>query len=142
MSVSRILRRTALTALCFCTLVGCDEPDALGLDDLTVEETLFVTRFIQLERARAVALVDRDAGFFLLDSLGVAWDDTSLARARAAIPEDADRQARLFRLLEGLLLAERDSLLDAPRPDRLSAPLPEPALRATVEPATPESQDD
>ena len=136
MPVRPISRAALPVALCLAALLalaGCDAPETLELADLTPEETRFVTRFVQLERARAVALADRDAGLALLDSLGVAWGDTSLAEARAGIPEDSKRQARLFHLLERLLLAERDSLLEAPRPDRVGAPLPEPYVEPPAE---------
>ncbi|MBA4378438.1 MAG: hypothetical protein C0395_07250 [Gemmatimonas sp.] len=102
----------------------------LRLSDLTPSEHAYVTRFVTLERARAVALVDRGRGEALLDSLAVSWGDSSLASAQAALPADPRRQALLHGLLGRILRAEQDSLLDAARPDRLGAPLPDPAADA------------
>jgi hypothetical protein len=102
----------------------------LRLSDLTPAEREYVTRFVTLERARAVALVDRSRGEALLDSLAVSWGDSSLALAQAALPADPRRQALLHGLLGRILRAEQDSLLDAPRPGRLGAPLPDPPTDA------------
>jgi hypothetical protein len=105
---------------------GPDGGRPLRLADLTAPERAYVTRFVVLERARAVALVDRTTGDALLDSLAAAWGDSSLAGAQAALPADPRRQALLHGLLGRILLAEQDSLLDAARPGRLDAPLPDP----------------
>ncbi len=102
----------------------------LRLSDLTPAEREYVTRFVTLERARAVALVDRGRGEALLDSLAVGWGDSSLASAQAALPADPRRQAQLHGLLGRILRAEQDSLLDAARPDRLDSPLPDPPANA------------
>lgn len=117
------LAAAALAAL----LTGCGGEDRpLRLSDLTSAELRYVTRFVTLERARAVALADRPLGDALLDSLSAAWGDSSLAEAKAALPHDPRRLGRLDELLARLLAAEQDSLLVAPVPRRLRAPLTEP----------------
>lgn len=123
--------RTA-AALWLLAVAGCAPEGGrpLRLSDLTPPERLYVTRFVTLERARAVALVDPGRGEALLDSLAVSWGDSSLAAARAALPADPRRQALLHGLLGRILRAEQDSLLDAPRPGRLGAPLPDPPTDA------------
>jgi len=122
----------AAAALWLLAGAGCSPEGGrpLRLSDLTSTERLYVTRFVTLERARAVALVDPGRGGALLDSLAVGWGDSSLAAVRAALPEDPRRQALLHGLLGRILRAEQDSLLDAPRPDRLGAPLPDPPADA------------
>ena len=120
-------RGAAAGFLILLLLTGCRrERAALALTDLTPAERTLVTRFVILERARAVALADTATGRAVLDSLAAAWGDTSLAAARRALPADHRRVATLYDLLARLLQAERDSLLAAPLPRRLSAPLPEP----------------
>jgi len=95
--------------------------------DLTPAERELATRFIVLERARAIALADTAAGNAILDSLALVWGDTALAAARRALPADNDRLAAFYELLGRLLETERDSLLAGPSPRRLGAPLPRPA---------------
>lgn len=126
-----MLRRSLLVVL-LCALLlplaSCQEDAApLGVDDLSPAELEYVTRFLQLERARAVALRDRPQGEALLDSLSAAWGDSALARARGSLSSDTARLAGLHNLLARLLEAEEDSLLQNPVPSRLSAPLPDPA---------------
>ncbi|MCB1150812.1 hypothetical protein KDK88_04655 [bacterium] len=133
--------RRVLPLVCLCALLlplaSCREENApLGVSDLTPAELEYVTRFVQLERARAVALRDRPAGEALLDSLAAAWGDSALARAESALSPDTDRLAAFHDLLSRLLEAEEDSLLDNPSPERLTAPLPAPA---TDEPPPPPS---
>ncbi|MBK6900310.1 MAG: hypothetical protein IPH09_14025 [bacterium] len=122
----------AVAALWLLAVAGCGPEGGrpLQLSDLTPPERLYVTRFVTLERARAVALVEPGRGGALLDSLAIAWGDSSLAAARSALPADPRRQALLHGLLGRILRAEQDSLLDAPRPDRLDAPLPDPSANA------------
>ena len=119
-------------ALLLLAVAGCGPEGGrpLRLSDLKPAEREYVTRFVVLERARAVALVDRGTGEALLDSLAAAWGDSSLAGARAALPADPRRQALLHGLLGRILRAEQDSLLDAPRPGRLDSPLPDPPANA------------
>ncbi|RKZ18164.1 hypothetical protein DRQ50_04255 [bacterium] len=136
MSASRnpvVLAATVLHAALFIALAvapGCSNEPASPLEvtDLSDAELLFVQRIIVLERARAVALQDRETGDALLDSLAAAWGDSSLADTAAAMPGEPERAARIGRLLVNLLAAEQDSLIHAPRPDRLGAPLPTPAI--------------
>lgn len=108
-------------------LVACQtEPQPLTLDDLTPDETRYVTRFVQLERARAVALADPELGDALLDSLAAAWGDSALALDHSKLPTDAVRSAAVHDLLGRILRAEQDSLIIAPSPRLLARPLPEP----------------
>ena len=113
-----------------CLLVGTgcerEKPD-LQLRDLTETETRYLTRIVVLERAKAVALADGEAGTALLDSLAAAWGGDGLAETLAGAPAAPRRSAQVHRLLVRILKAEQDSLMEAPRPDRLSAPLPDPA---------------
>lgn len=119
-------------ALLLLAVTGCGPEGGrpLRLTDLKPSEREYLTRFVVLERARAVALVDRGTGEALLDSLASAWGDSSLAEARAALPADPRRQALLHGLLGRILRAEQDSLLDAPRPRRLDSLLPDPPANA------------
>lgn len=106
---------------------GCGEDKSpLAVDQLTPGELTYVTRVVTLERAKAVTLVDRPAGNALLDSLAAAWGDSSLEKTRAGLPTDPLRARLVNELLERLLVAEQDSLIQAPRSDRLRAPLPQP----------------
>jgi len=120
-----------LAAAILLAVAGCGRGDSpLRLQDLSPAELSYVERFVVLERARAVAMDDRAAGESLLDSLAVAWGDSSLQEARSALEIAPGRLAELHLLLGRILDAERDSLLRSPTPGRLAAPLPDP----TVEP--------
>lgn len=130
-------RRRLLAALLPVALLlgaaSCDDgAPPVALDELDPAEREYLTRFVVLERARAVSFADRTLGEALLDSLAADWGDSSLVDAQAALPDDPQRMAALHALLEAVLEAEKDSLLEAPRPDRLSAPLP--PVRLDVEP--------
>ena len=117
-----------LAVLTLLLATGCArERGPLEVADLTAAERRFVTRYVVLERARAVALADPAAGTGLLDSLRAAWGDSAAAVARADMPARPARAAAVQDLLQRLLAAESDSLVHAPRPDRLDAPLPTPA---------------
>lgn len=118
-----------LAGLLIVTSIGCEgqEDRRLALSDLTPAEREFVTRFVVLERARAVALADPAAGTVLLDSLAAAWGDSAQARARAVLRHDPQRAAEVYELLSRLLAAEADSLAVAPRARPIGAPLPTPA---------------
>lgn len=123
---TRVPSFCALAALLL--LASCrGEQPPLSLADLEPAELDYVTRFVHLERARAVALSDRAAGEALLDSLAAAWGDSALARAEASLSPDTDRLAALHDLLSRVLAAEEDSLLQRPVAARLTAPLPPPA---------------
>ncbi len=107
-------------------LTGCShEEPPLHLADLGPGELQYVTRIVTLERAKAVTLADAKRGGALLDSLAVAWGDSSLEKTAAGVPLEPGRARRLNELLERILAAEKDSLITAPRPDRLRAPLPD-----------------
>ena len=107
MSASRhqALLVAAVLFAALATAPGCGSEPAshLEIDDLTDSEMLFVERVIVLERARAVALRDRDTGGALLDSLSLAWGDSSLSETAAALPDDPERSAQVGRLLMNLL---------------------------------------
>ena len=121
---------TLIRFFCVCLaavgVAGCGTDDEIRLGDLESGERIYVTRVVVLERAKAVALVDRPVGEALLDSLAAAWGDDSLAETEAVVPGDPARAAAVGRLLRRILEAELDSLVLAPRPDRLAAPLPDP----------------
>lgn len=125
------MRRIAAPLVCMLLLTALlpacekEEPE-LGLADLTGAESLYVSRIVVLERAKAIALVDRKLGNAVLDSLHAAWGDSALPEALAGAPTAPRRSARVHALLVRILEAERDSLLEAPRVDRLGAPLPDP----------------
>ncbi len=109
-------------------LAAChDDPQPLTLDDLSPSETRYVTRFVQLERARAVALADPESGAALLDSLAAVWGDSAAADTRILLPVGAVRAAAVHDLLARILRTEQDSLILAPVPRRLAEPLPDPA---------------
>lgn len=117
----------AVAALLALFAPGCGQRDKpLQLPDLSYSERLYVERFVTLERARAVALVDVDRGQALLDSLGRAWGDSALEWTLGTLPRDPRRVAGLYNLLSRILVAESDSLLHAPKARRLAAPLPDP----------------
>ncbi len=112
---------------CLLTATGCgQEKTHLMLEDLTPAENLYLTRIVILERAKAVTMVDRQTGTTLLDSLAIAWGDSSLKETVAGAPTTPDRSGLVHGLLARILKAEKDSLMHAPRPDRLTAPLPNP----------------
>ncbi len=117
----------ALAALLAVVAPGCGQRERpLQLADLSYSERLYVERFVTLERARAVALVDVDRGQALLDSLGRAWGDSALEWTLGTLPRDPRRVAGLYNLLSRMLTAESDSLVNAPKARRLAAPLPDP----------------
>ena len=126
-----IVARTGLAAFAaaaFAVVTGCDSTsDTLEFDDLTADEAAYVTRFVVLERARAVTFSDREAGQALLDSLASAWGDSALPDALALLPDDPVRLAALNDILERILEAEEGSLLGNPSASRLDDPMPEPS---------------
>jgi len=130
--MKRLTPTVCILACLFLSASGCnDESKSLQLADLTPEEREYVTCFVTLERARAVTLVDRVTGETLLDSLAVAWGDSSLDNLKNAISLDTDRTAGLHDLLSRILKAEEDSLLQAPVARRLTADLPDPQPEST-----------
>ena len=135
---ARTCRLIPVAVLLLAAAGGCDQGEDLDLADLTPGEFLYVERMVVLERAKAVALSDREQGIALLDSLVAAWGDSALERTIAGLPGEPRRAAAVGRLLTGILLAEQDSLVNAPRPDRLAAPLPPP--QAPAAPPDPERE--
>lgn len=123
-------------------LAGCEpeEPPAIQLNDLGPNEYTYIYRLVTLERAKAVALVDRKTGVVLLDSLATAWGDSALADTRTLVPVEPMRAGQVNSLLLRILEAEADSLVHAPRPDRLQSPLPDP-LPAVPEEETAEKEE-
>ena len=133
------LNKLTFVFLGLCGLVvGCDsgDPPPLTLEDLTPDEHLYIQRFVTLERAKAVAVVDRPTGDALLDSLATAWGDSAQQETEALAPGDPRRSRLVHQLLLAILDAEADSLVAEPRPDRLHQPLPRP-----LTPEEKESQD-
>jgi len=121
-------------------LGGCQKTDSeLQLADLSEGEHRYVSRIVVLERAKAVALIDRTAGYAVLDSLAVAWGDSALEKTLVGAPSDPRRSERVHELLTRILKTERDSLILAPRTDRLAEPIPDPLPIAPPEAANPET---
>jgi len=118
---------------------GCDKSDApLALSDLSGEEFIFVERMIILERAKTAALLDRETGDAILDSLFVAWGDSSFPLTQVGAPRYPVRSEEVNTLLRRVLGAEQESLLTSTGLDRLNQPLPEPKPEPEPE-APPES---
>lgn len=130
-------RRTALV----CVLVlaalaaGCEQetPD-LRLVDLTEAEHRYLTRLVVLERAKTAALVERDRGEAVLDSLATAWGDSVQQETLSGMPTDATRVRAIGLLFGRIMRAEHDSLLAHGGFARLHAPLPDPPPTAAAEP--------
>jgi hypothetical protein len=137
-------RRNILVILfaCLLTAAGCEKNDPqLTLENLSGGEYVFVERMVILERAKTVALLDREAGDALLDSLALAWGDSSLAQTLGGVPSDPLRAEAVATLLRRILAAEQDSLRASSAFDRLARPLldppvPEPAAPSEEDPAT------
>lgn len=114
---------------------GCENEDApLALADLSGAEFVFVERMVLLERAKAAALEDRPNGDVLLDSLAVAWGDSSLAFTLAGAPQDPIRSEAVGALLRRVIQAEQESLLTTSGFDRWLLPLPEPEPEPVPDP--------
>ncbi len=107
---------------------GCEKSEApLALNDLSGDEYLFVERMVILERAKTAALLDRETGDSLLDSLAAAWGDSSLPVTLAGVPRDPVRSEAVAALLGRVIEAEQESLLTSTGLDRLDQSLPDPA---------------
>jgi hypothetical protein len=117
----------AVVAVLIVALTGClrGDPD-VDLASLTPGERLYIERSVNLERARAVALVDRARGDALLDSLAAAWGDSARRDVLAGLPGDPVRATAVHRLLLDVIAAEQETLLAAPGVERLGLPLPVP----------------
>ena len=114
---------------------GCEKGEApLALNDLSEGEYLFVERMVILERAKTAALLDRETGDSLLDSLASAWGDSSLTEAMAGVPRDPIRSEAVTELLGRMIEAEQESLLTSTGLDRLDKPLPDPTPVPPAEP--------
>ncbi len=128
--IARVIQIAPIAPIAFVLagLTACQhDPQPLTLDDLSPSETRYVTRFVQLERARAVALADPERGTALLDSLAAVWGESAAADARTLLPVGPVRAAAVHDLLARILRTEQDSLIIAPSPRRLAEPLPDPA---------------
>ena len=126
----RLCRFVALLAGAWFSLASCSRDDGLEWRDLSAGEREFITRFIVLERARAVSLTRPQRGAALLDSLTTAWGDSANPIARQQVPAEPPRAAAIYALLGRMLAAEADSLVSAPEARRLAAPLPRPTPAA------------
>jgi len=117
---------------------GCEKNDApLALSDLSGDEFVFVERMVILERAKTAALLDRETGDALLDSLAVAWGDSSFPLTLVGAPRNPVRSEAVGTLLRRVLEAEQDSLLTSNGRDRLNLPIPEPKPEPEPEPEAP-----
>ena len=106
---------------------GCEKDNPpLTLADLSGDEYVFVERMIILERAKTAALLDRETGDALLDSLATAWGDSSLTLTLVGAPRDPVRSEAVAALLHRVIEAEQESLLTSTGLDRMSRPLPDP----------------
>ncbi len=115
---------------------GCEKGDTpLALADLSGAEYVFLERMVLLERAKAAALLDREVGEALLDSMAAAWGDSSLHITLAGAPRDPLRSEAVMALLHRVMEAEQESLLTSSGLDRLELPLPDP--QPDPEPETP-----
>ncbi len=127
---TRFLSRRLLFLLLLPVLIpvaGCEKNDApLALSDLSGDEFVYVERMIILERAKTTALLDRETGDALLDSLAVAWGDSSFPLTLLGAPRDPLRAEAVGILLRRILTAEQESLLTSNGLDRMNQPLPEP----------------
>ncbi len=127
---TRFLSRRLLFLLLLPVLspvAGCEKNDApLALSDLSGDEFVYVERMIILERAKTTALLDRETGDALLDSLAVAWGDSSFPLTLLGAPRDPLRAEAVGILLRRILTAEQESLLTSNGLDRMNQPLPEP----------------
>jgi hypothetical protein len=120
-------------------VTGCGKNDApMALSVHSGDEFIFVERMVILERAKTAALLDRQIGDAILDSLAAAWGDSSFPLTIVGAPRDPLRSEAVGTLLRRVLEAEQESLLTSTGLDRLDQPLPEPKPEPEPE-ATPES---
>ena len=107
-------------------LAGCREQEPiLQLADLTAGERLYFERVVAIDRANSVALIHRDQGSALLDSLATAWGDSVLPATLDGLTGDPYRNVALGELLLRVVIAEQDSLRWDPARNRLNLPLPD-----------------
>ncbi len=108
-------------------LSGCRNRDqALELSDLTTGERLYIEHIVTLERAKSVALIHRETGAALLDSLAAAWGDSVQPDLLRGLNRNPERSVALGELLLRVVTAVQDSLLWDPGKNRLHLPLPDP----------------
>ncbi len=119
---------------------GCQHNSGnLSLTDLTPPERLYCERVIALERARTVALIHRETGETLLDSLATAWGDSVKPETLDGLSPDPRRSVAVGELLLRVLKAEQDSLRWDPGHSRLHLPLPDPDRPGRQRPVLPDS---
>lgn len=107
-------------------LGGCRQQNgSLQITDLTVGERLYFEQVVAVERAKSVALVHRDLGESLLDSLAAAWGDSVQPELLDGLTGDPNRAVAVGELLLRVVTAEQDSLLRDPGVSRLRLPLPD-----------------
>ena len=130
-TISLILTTLLLTL--FAGACSQEEQD-LQLDDLSPSEYTYIERIIVLERAKAVALNDRDLGNVILDSLMIAWGDSAESETASLAPKDPKRSKAVHQLMVRIAEAENDSLKQTPLLRRLTAPMSgyQPALPDTT----------
>jgi len=95
------------------------------MSDLTAGEQLYFERVVAVERAKSVALIHRETGATLLDSLALAWGDSVQTELLNGLSRDPDRSAALGELLLRVVTAVQDSLMWDPGENRLHLPLPD-----------------
>ncbi len=134
--LNRIASTFVLTIILSLMLVtGCTrESEELTLADLSEGEYLYLQRIVTLERAKAIALVDRQRGHVVLDSLKAAWGDSVQIKTAAMAPAEPTRSEAVHDLLRRILIAENDSLKLAPVTRRLLAPMSEEAPEKVASP--------
>jgi len=114
----------------------------LKLADLTPGEHLYCQRIVALERAKTVALIDRQRGEALLDSLAAAWGDSVVPETLAGLSRDPDRSVAIGQLLLRIVTAEQDSMKRNPGDSRLGLPLPDPDRPARPRPGSRDKKHD
>lgn len=141
MNIRRPQQFFLVTASLLATLLlvaGCrPRTRELALTELTAGERLYCERVIALERAKSVALIHRDIGEVLLDSLATAWGDSVIPTTMAGMPSESRRAIAVGELLARILRAEQDSLRWEPGANRLHLPLPDPDRPGRERPVTP-----
>lgn len=124
---SRFRHLIGMIPVVFIFSAGCgDKTGNLLLADLNDAELVYLTRYVTIERARAVYAIDPELGAGLLDSLATTWGDSNAVEIQRRLPSDMPRLAQVNKLLIRILEAEEDSLVLAARPDRLNTPITDP----------------
>ncbi len=128
-----------LTILLLAMLISACNPaeEELQLADLSADEHTYVSRLIILERAKAIALNDRELGNTVLDSLAQAWGDSAQYRTADLAPVQPRRSQAVHDLLKRIVQSEKDSLILSPTLQRLRAPLLDPQVESLDTPGEP-----